>query len=198
MELKDLISYTISLTALTLSIVAVWYNNLKPFKIKIVAGEVKICVPFIGDAWLPGVDLPISFCNVGRRHGKIQDIRARVYGKDSKRSYKFTLNAQWIVDPKEFDDVRHKYKEWRKTVVRAWTPFILTGMTTETLHVFLRGHRIETQSLGDFECDLEVFTTEKKKWIVVTTFIFPLNDLAFTGTPFSVPNRELDRIRSLK
>lgn len=176
METKDIITLTISASALIISLFSIWINYLKPFSLRIFNDSptfslYKITPQMSGSEteetwWIPSFDIGFSLNNLGKRSGIIYDIRlvCRLNGRQTKKEFQFY--SKWIVDYAKFQKFHTERFEWiEESVEKEWFETILPANSSKDFHLILEGDRWENKFNGTFSVVLEIFTSKKKKWV---------------------------------
>jgi hypothetical protein len=187
METKDIITIIISSVALIFSIYSIWISNLKPFKLKIyndapVFTLYKITPQISGNKngetwWIPSFDVGISFNNIGKQSGVINDIRIRCTPKKKKVDKVFYFYAKWVVKYSTLQKLRTNRMKWaNEAIIREWFSTILPGNSSKNLHIILENDndRWDNKFEGLFDANLEVKTSKSKKWIKLSNFEMPI------------------------
>jgi hypothetical protein len=181
METKDIITLTISSLAILISILSVWINALKPFKLKLFNDAptfslYKITPEISGSEsgktwWIPSFDIGFSLNNLGKQSGIVHDIRliCTQQGLQSKKEFHFY--PKWLVDYSKFKKNHINRFTWiDDSVIRDWFSMILPASSSNSVHLILEGDRWENEFEGRFEVTLEIYTSKKNKWIKLSDY----------------------------
>ena len=188
MDALNIFSLIFSTIALIATIITLWKNFLKPFKLKITNTNPCLTIYKItpdisgsdGDVWwIPSVDIGISFHNLGKKNGEILDVRIVTKSTYSKLKEVFEFRPKWIVDYAKFSQHHHERLTWiRNATIRGWYPILLRGGYDVHLHIILETTRWEEIISGDLTLSLQVKTSKKQIWETLKRYnIFMFDDL---------------------
>ena len=172
------IAVIISAAALSLSVLVLWINSLRPFRLKMVHGGAtfrlyKITPSMSGDKtgktwWIPSFDMPVSFHNRGKLSGVVWDIRIRALFKSEWLKF-YPL---WVVDYGAFQKHRGDRFRWiQEAVTGQWYPVFLTGQEAQHRHLIFEGPRWENGHEGVMTCIIETFAATRNRWIPCCSFL---------------------------
>lgn len=190
MNALDILSLIFSIVALIVTIITLWKNFLKPFKLKITNTNPRLTIyeitPEISGSdedlwWIPSVDIGISFYNLGKIKGEILDIRIVAKSTHSKLKEVFEFCPKWIVNYTKFSQHHHERLTWiRNATIRDWYPILLRGGYDVHLHIILETNRWEEIISGTLTLSLQVKTSKKQDWETLKRYRIPLFDDLFT------------------
>jgi hypothetical protein len=207
METKDIITILISSVALIFSIYSIWISNLRPFKLRIFNDAptftlYKITPQISGNKngetwWIPSFDVGLSFNNLGKQSGVINDIRIRCTQKKKKGDKVFYFYAKWVVKYSTFQKLRTNRLKWiDEAIIKDWFSTILPGTSSKDLHIILENDRWDNKFEGLFDIDLEIFTSKSKKWIKLSNFEMPVfKEMFEEKSSYTLSIKELEIIR---
>jgi hypothetical protein len=197
MELRDWISLgtaTISLTAIGVSIIALWKTHFVRFSPLFSIGTCRLRIYPIrnGDErwFISSFDLPISITNQGAQAGRIDDIRVKVtYPKLPINDHYEMFYPKWDVNGKEITKNRF---QWIETSVKEdWMPFIVLPRETKNKHLVFETRWDEPVIQEDVNCSLEIKIDSRPDWKEISKWNFKLTkkhwvDMAENGVSFGV------------
>jgi hypothetical protein len=187
----EIAALSVSMLALTISLITLWSEHLSPFKLRILCDSpsltlYKITPPISGDKegktwWIPSIDLGVSFYNIGVRPGEVLDLRIVGELRSEGQSELFYFYPKWIVDSASFQSNHLRRFEWlNSAVLRDWYPLLLRGREEEHLHVILECDRWEQEGTGDLSLKVEVLSS-KTKWDTHREYSLFLDSGMFLG-----------------
>ena len=200
-----LISVVLSISALIVSLVSLWKTSLTPFKVKVCYSDLTFCLYKITPKmsggkkiwWIPSIDIGFSFHNLGKSSGEVTDIRVvgNLKSKDGER--KCIFYAKWIVDYGKFRQNRADRFEWISSAIdRKWFPLILAGDEQKSLYIIFEGGRWDKKYTGELSLSLEVFSSEKERWVECDKYELLITDGMYEEFhSYSLENVKLEKIR---
>jgi hypothetical protein len=205
-----LIALIVSIVALVTSIGSLWVNSLKPFKLSVSNDSPTFKLYKITSAisgaragatwWIPSFDVGMSFYNLGRRPGKVLDVRiiAKLNGHRSQR--KFVFYPKWIVKYADFQRDRAERMTWINSAVsREWYPFMLAPMGERDIHVILEGDRWDHKESGTIEFSLEAFSSSEKTWSTLGRYELHISEDMFEGnSSYTVSDVKIEKLRRIE
>lgn len=147
--------------------------------------------------WIPSIDMGFTFYNLGKCSGEVSDIRIIGNLKSRNDEKKYGFYAKWIVAYPKFEPIRQNRFEWiESSVIRDWYPLILTGDEQKSLHIIFEGWRWDEKYTGDLSLSLQVFSSEKEKWIEYDKYsLIITKDMYEKGETHTLQNPKLQEIR---
>lgn len=190
METKDIITLIISSTALIISVLSVWINYLKPFKLKVFNDTptfslYKITPQISGSKkgetwWIPSFDIGFSFNNLGKQSGIIHDIRLICIQNERQTKKEFQFYPKWIIDYSKFHKLNTDRLTWiDEAVIKDWFSTILPANTSIDFHIVLEGDRWENKFSGIFQVALEIYTSKTNKWVRLSEYDWHVDEDMF-------------------
>lgn len=190
MGIKDIVTIIISLSALIISVLSVWINYLKPFKLKVFNDSptfslYKITPQISGSEkgetwWIPSFDIGFSFNNLGKQSGVIYDIRliCKQNERQTKKEYQFY--PKWIVDYSKFQKQNTNRLKWiNDAVIKEWFTTILPASSSRDFHIILEGDRWDNKFVGRFQVALEIYTSKTNKWVKLSEYDWHVDEDMF-------------------
>lgn len=190
MQTKDLITLIISSTALIISIMSIWINYLKPFKLKVLNDAptfslYKMTPEMYGDGtgkvrWIPSFDIGFSFNNLGKQSGFIYDIRLSCVQIESQTKKELHFYPIWVVDYSKFQKLQTERFTWiDEAIIKDWFSTILPASSSKDFHVVLEGDRWDNKFSGTFKVTLEIYTSKVKRWVTIADYEWDVYESMF-------------------
>lgn len=202
------ITIAISILALILSLISLWKSYLAPFKLKVAHDAptfalYKITSEISGDFeniwWIPSFDIGFTFHNLGIRSGELTDIRLLTKLKSSDSEKKYTFYAKWIVDYAKFQQNRTDRFKWiEDSIKQDWYPLIFAGNEQKSFHIIFEGFRWDEKFTGILNIYLEIFSSQKKKWIECDRYCLTIvEDMYENKSTHTLSDSKLEKIRKI-
>jgi hypothetical protein len=155
-------SLLISITALVISLLAVWKTHFAPFSALAVAGRLRFRIYPIknGDErwFIPSLDVPVSVTNEGARPGVVKGLRLRLCfpGIPIPGNHE-SITASFEIAPENSKHIDEDRFQWiDKIVVGAWMPFTVLPKATVTKHFVFEARWEDPVIQETVTCTLEV------------------------------------------
>ncbi len=208
MDWLNFIAIGISVISLLISFYAIWKIYLSPFKLLISFGDpllktYKITPQVSGGKtiwYIPSIDIPITFLNIGARPGKVVDLRLTFSSLqkniNSSNQYEETFEPRWCVHYEDYNSKRQERFSWlRESVENDWYPFYVLQNTPMPKHIILESFRWDKFPRGSFQIRFEVLTDESSKWRLLEEYEFSLDDSEISGlkkgSGYSLPKKKI-------
>lgn len=173
------ISIILSVIALTISLLSLWYGHMAPYKLKACFDSPTFSIYTItpkmsgGSStwWIPSIDVGFTFQNLGKKVGEIKDIRLRAILKTNQFEKKYVFYAKWIVDYVSFNKHHINRFSWiENSIQRDWYPLILMGNEQKSVHIIFEGGRLDRRMKGNMRFSLEIYSSENNEWIQLNKY----------------------------
>ncbi len=196
----------VSTIALAFSFFSLWKAVLAPFDLEVSYDSPTLSIYRIAPEvsrgtkvwWIPSIDIDITFYNLGRKMGKVLDLRfiGTLDSDGVKKRYVFY--AKWIVNFHELQRDRADRMGWiSSSVQQEWYPLILSGENMRTVHVVLEGLRWDRKLTGTLDLEMQIYSTKHDEWVVLERFQHQLVEPMYEETSsFILPSKLLERSRS--
>jgi hypothetical protein len=201
------ITIGISILALIFSLTSLWKNYLAPFKLKVCHDSptfslYKITPKISGGRktwWIPSIDMGFTVHNLGCKSGEVTDIRLLTKLKSKNYEKKYTFYAKWIVNFVKFKKKETSRFEWiHDSIEREWYPLILAGNEQKSIHIVFEGGRWDKKFIGTLSLCLQIFSSQKKKWIECNRYNHFINeDMNEKNEKYTLSDNKLEKIRKI-
>jgi hypothetical protein len=207
MEIKDILAIILSSLALVISVLSVWINYLKPFKLKVFNDAptfslYKITPNISGSEtgktwWIPSFNIGFSFNNLGKQSGILHDIRLVCTQNESQTKKEIKFYPKWIVNYSVFQKFNTERFTWiDEAVNKDWYSMILPSNSSKDIHVILEGDRWDHKFTGRFKITLEIYTSKKNEWIKLSEYDWNVDDDMFENkSTYTLYDSELGALR---
>jgi hypothetical protein len=203
------IAIGVSIFALIISGITLWYSHLRPFKVNVSFDAPTLSLYTItpdisGDErghtwWIPSFDIGMTVSNLGACHGYVHDIRIVANMNSYRTEKKIYFYPKWIVDSSLFNQYHTERFQWvKKAIIRDWYPYRLSGNKEIEFHIVLEGDRFDHKEAGNIVFELQIATSEKPGWQKLEDF-----DLYITEDDFdeksthSALNKKIEELRKI-
>ncbi len=189
----------ISSLALVVSIIALWWNHLRPYKLEVIFSKPTFRTYFFdkpkkvkkGEYYasaISSIDMNLVFLNTGSKAGRVKGLRLLLRGRNDVRE----MSAKWIVDYKSFNKHKHARFTWLSESIKSdWAPFFVLPRENESRHIVFEGFNIEDISKDDYIVILQIRSGKSDEWEELESWSFTIDDWVIgelkDGSSFTLP-----------
>jgi len=149
--------------------------------------------------WIPSFDIGMTFNNLGKRQGQVDDIRIVVTLNNHRAEKKFYFYPKWVVDYSKFNQYHTERFKWVKSaVLRDWYPFRLGADKEISLHLILESDRFDHKESGRLQLSLQISAEGSGNWDTINEYEMPLvEDIYDNENTFLPYNKSLEKLRKI-